>query len=69
MNLMKDTMSNEIPWCHHALIHKGVYEPHIICPVDDPRVAVARANGEIVAEIEHSSVHEFDEYGYMRCKK
>lgn len=60
----------EIPYCHHAIIYKGVYEPHIICPINDPRVEEARKKGEhMVTEIPHSSVHNFDDYGYLRCNK
>jgi len=58
-----------IPYCHHVIIYKGVYEHHVICPLDDPRVIQAREKGDLISEIPHSSVHEFSDYGYLRCNK
>ena len=59
--------SGDIPYCHHVEISMGEYESNIKCPPNDPRVKKAKKEGKHVFEVEYSSVHYFDDIGFLHC--
>lgn len=63
-----DSSGVEYPYCHYVEIDQGQYSVSLKVRPDDPRVAKAKKDGVWTFEIEHCSIHNFDDQGYLQCK-